>query len=62
MNDSIKRKISDSVKAYYLTEKGISHKKKLASTMRDRMRLYNEFLVNNENNNNFKNTKSNECI
>ena len=55
MNDSIKSKISDSVKAYYLTEAGIRHKNKLASTMRNRMRQYNNFLKNNINKTSYNN-------
>ena len=47
MDNKIKSKISNSVKAYYLTEQGIRHRRKLASTMKNRMRLYNDFIKNN---------------
>lgn len=51
MKAEIKDKISATLKRYYLTEAGINHRNKLASTMRDRMRLYNEFLAYKNNNN-----------
>lgn len=55
MKAEIKDKISATLKRYYLTEAGINHRNKLASTMRDRMRQYNNFLKNNINKTSYNN-------
>lgn len=46
MKDITKKKISKTLKDYYGTEEGIKHRKKLASTMRLRMKDYGKFLQN----------------
>lgn len=49
MEEQVKIKIANTLKEYFRTEKGLKHRNKLSSTMRDRMRMYNDFLLNKNN-------------
>lgn len=49
MEENIKTKIANTLREYYKTEKGIIQRNKLSSTMRDRMKKYNDFLLKENN-------------
>lgn len=46
-NEIRKKKISASLKAYFMTEQGFVHKNKLSTTQAKRMALYNDYIKNN---------------
>ena len=55
MEESVKKKIANTLRNYYRTEKGIKHRSKLSSAMKIRMKKYNDFLEiesNKDKNNN----------
>lgn len=49
-NEIRNKKISASLKAYFMTEQGIAHKNKLSSIQAKRMALYNNYIKDNRGN------------
>lgn len=49
MEQIVKIKIANTLKDYYKTERGLKHRNKLSLTMRNRMKKYNDFLLNENN-------------
>ena len=49
-NEIRNKKISASLKAYFMTEQGIAHKNKLSSIQAKGMALYNNYIKDNRGN------------
>lgn len=50
INEIRKKKISASLKAYFMTEQGITRKNKLSAIQAKRMAFYNDYIKNNTTN------------
>lgn len=49
-NEIRKKKISASLKAYFMTEQGLVHKNKLSAIQAKRMAFYNDYIKDNRSN------------